>query len=407
MTYFTKSAPREQSIPAAPDFSSELKAKTGIAGKQLYRAGQIFASLTLCERAIFTEILTHFGTKACMNLLSSKGNLIALGRIVNHYGKRIRKLETWIPTKANTKSWISELIDHLFAAYPTPVCLKQTWFRLDYDFLEDWYFPVANGESLRSINHTPIPVSKKMAHLLREENGHWGSPVTLFRKVQLQAMGASGSVLHQILGSSQSQTVDDEDFWTPIYEFFVRHYDPESRIGISGILDYIEHVFANSEEGKQQFRTRGRTVESLARATDEWHQELHAARYGVNLKWKPQEVKGFEFHATGPKSNDKSILYFIIELCSGPELAREGRAMAHCVASYQSMCAEGRCSIWSLRKRTGKDEFESLVTMQMNPETNELVQIKARFNSQPGTDLMDVVRKWSGREGISIANHAI
>ena len=148
-------------------------------------------------------------------------------------------------------------------------------------------------------------------------------------------------------------------------------------------------------------------MESLARATDEWHQELHARQYGVNLKWKPREVKSFEFHAPANSPDSKPGKYFITELCNGPELAKEGRVMGHCVASYQMMCAEGRCSIWSLRKQTNEGEFASLVTIQLNTENSQLVQIKARFNARPENDLVGIIRKWCGREGLVIARHAI
>lgn len=407
MTYFSNTTERKSAALPARQFTSELKAKTGIAGKSLYLSGELYAKLTRRQRTIFLQVLASLGRAECKRLLQSKGNLVALGRIAKHYPKRRRNLESWSPPKSSPKSWIADLIDHLFASYPAPNCLAQIWFRQDVDYLEEWYFPVAAGESLRSMKKTPIPITKKMAHILRNETRIWGTPTLMFRWAQLEAMGASQSVLCQILASTQGQATNDEDFWTPIFEFFVRHYDPATGISISDILDYIGRVYAVSEEGKKNFRTRGRTMESLARATDEWHQELHARQLGVNLKWKPQEIGGFEFHEAAKNPGEKAAKYFISELCNGPELAKEGRTMGHCVASYQAMCAEGKCSIWSLRKQLDDGKLQPLVTMEMDSKEKRLVQIKARFNARPEKYQLDIIRKWCGREGLSISNHAI
>jgi hypothetical protein len=407
MTNYLYPKKREKIVPNSRSLTSELKAKTGIEGKQLFLAGEVYAQLNLAHRTNFILILNCLGKSSYKQLLSSKGNVVALGRMATFLELRIRSLDSWSAPQTPPRTWLANLIDHLFAAYPTPICLNNMWFRQDFDCLEEWYFPVANGESLRNMQNTPIAINKKMAHLLRSENRMWGSPELMFRWVQLQAMGASQAVASQIMGSSPGQSTNQEEFWTPIFEFFVCHYDPESRISISEILDYIDRVYAVSEENRKLFRTRGRTMESLARATDEWHRELHATQYGVNLRWKPQTVKGYENQVAGTGSDAKPIKYFITELCSGPDLAKEGRLMGHCVASYQMQCAEGGSSIWSLRKRVNQRDFASLVTMEMDNEKKKLVQIRARFNASPDQQSLDVIRKWCGREGISISNQAI
>ena len=63
-----------------------------------------------------------------------------------------------------------------------------------------------------------------------------------------------------------------------------------------------------------------------------------------NTFFKASGIPGFS-QRTG---ENKQNIWQIKELLSGDELIVEGRAMRHCVASYASACAAGRCSIWAM-----------------------------------------------------------
>lgn len=94
----------------------------------------------------------------------------------------------------------------------------------------------------------------------------------------------------------------------------------------------------------------------------------------------------------GPGSvegEDFSLVYLDTAL----DVAEEGNAQHHCVASYVAEARRGACSIYSLRDKTG----ERLTTVQLYPN-GRLGQHYGKFNRQPtieeATFVMSTLVKW-------------
>jgi hypothetical protein len=75
--------------------------------------------------------------------------------------------------------------------------------------------------------------------------------------------------------------------------------------------------------------------------------------------------------------------------------------MDHCVATYTAWCARRRSTIWSVAiEETGSRE--RVATVEVNPESRELVQAKARCNEEPDEPCLGILKRWACREALKV-----
>ncbi len=101
------------------------------------------------------------------------------------------------------------------------------------------------------------------------------------------------------------------------------------------------------------------------------------------------------------------VAWSVVELRDSGALEHEGRAMRHCVASYASWCSSGRASIWSLRRRIDDGDARSVLTIEIDPRTATIVQVRAHANRAPRGEALDVMRRWAAREQLAVASTAL
>lgn len=88
-----------------------------------------------------------------------------------------------------------------------------------------------------------------------------------------------------------------------------------------------------------------------------------------------------------------SSKYSILVAQSATELVEEGKKMRHCVGSYVNKMMNEDCVI--LFVRVSKNIKLPFVTLEYNPRTNAIVQIKAQGNQKADSDTLDFIKKWA------------
>jgi hypothetical protein len=83
--------------------------------------------------------------------------------------------------------------------------------------------------------------------------------------------------------------------------------------------------------------------------------------------------------------------YSIVPLDSAEELWKEGRALHHCVSSYDEKVANGACYIYSVRK--GDERIATVELVKIEGKVRP-VQIRGRCNVQPPKEVRAAVMKW-------------
>lgn len=324
-----------------------------------------------------------------------------------------RPIEEWCPTTHNPQRQFSSLARHLWARYHVPLFMDNAW--LQGDAIEQgWFKHIGAGESIRTADHLPISLTKRMAHRLLTAPDAY-TPKEALRWAQVQSLGGDRRLSDALLGTRLVREFGDDEFWLGVIRFFIRNpmLDPAQ---IGPIIDYIwnqkyenrlDFVEAGVAEelGPEQpnFSMRGRTVDSLLRAVAAWHRRLGKEIKGGNLQWKGSGVGEFA-SIEGDKDSHNMRVWRIRELLSSRELIAEGRHMRHCVASYASSCHRGLCSIWGLSIETGNG-IERLLTIELNNQSKEIRQIRGRLNRLSTEQEEEVVRRWAAREGLTLASY--
>ena len=95
--------------------------------------------------------------------------------------------------------------------------------------------------------------------------------------------------------------------------------------------------------------------------------------------------------------------YSIILPKSANDLIKEGQDMHHCVGSYIEKMAEERSIILFLRLSI--DLNTSYVTMEYNPITKSIIQIKSHYNEVATDDTIKYITKWAEEKNILISNY--
>lgn len=165
----------------------------------------------------------------------------------------------------------------------------------------------------------------------------------------------------------------------------------EWRITPGPVWDYINYRMFQDD-----FQLTGRTLASVTRLSEQWHEELMQRRLALTKntprKWPKYPVEDLV-------TDD----YRIIQLNTAEDLVREGIALGHCVGSYAHRCAGGFSSIHSLQIKHDSHWMHK-ATIEIRLATRQLVQARGKHNSQPEPNYKDIIVTWLASQNIGISS---
>lgn len=310
-------------------------------------------------------------------------------------------------------SWpvvVHALASHLVAEYPVPRFLASAWFA-NGAFGEDqrrWFIEHAAGAPFRALS-LPVPLTRRMEHHFLHSPDHLSIGQALHR-AELIAIGAHDALIAEVLATTASGDLEHGDFWREIWRFLVTNRRDLSAGDAYGMVDFIHtirHESTRVETGTgpvdqppplPDFSVKGRTVESLRRLMDAWSNRRPLG--DVRARWtpSPQRALTLEIHRTDRES---PTIWQIVELTDSRQLEDEGVELRHCVGGYTRFCWSGWSRIWSLRRRRTGD-WRSIATIEVDPPTRTIVQVKGFRNRQPPRGVMRIVRSWAKCQGLRV-----
>jgi hypothetical protein len=387
-------------------------------------------------RRAFLQLLQlaqrHTALIDCAPVLTSlgaqQGNtyIAALLALAHHQSVWLRTPDDWRPTTHNAHRQFSALARHLLAYYPVPSFFDAAWFEgatAEARRHQAWFRHIGIGQNIRTFG-LPIPLTSRAAHLFLlapadlpiEAAMRWG---------QAQAIGAETRLCRALVATRLSAPQEDEEFWVSVLHFFVNNpmLDPDQ---VGSLIDFLHHrrFVVQTVIGplgvpiqgipEPTFSMKGRTVPALLRRVEEWHRELHRESKKAQLEWEPRpDITAFDY--TECDHEEKPLLHWTIhELTSRGELQEEGKAMRHCVASYDRSCANGNTSIWSLRVRTAQEQTaRRVMTIEVQNSRRAIVQARGRCNKtstsrQAGFWLKEAplfLKMWAAQQKMTVASH--
>ncbi|NTU80475.1 MAG: hypothetical protein HGA45_14030 [Chloroflexales bacterium] len=311
----------------------------------------------------------------------------------------VRSLSSWEPQGSSSRDQIATLITHLLAAYPVPPFLSREWMsELEPHRLKwlCWAILLGQGQSLhqaaryfgwelpRRLQHylyTAPPQATALETCLYAEVLRLGGSVVEFRRLRLAAPFAI----------DPTEPLADRHFlafWRSSVLWLIQHRQELSDQQAQLVLFWAlhQHTEALRNQGRP-FTLIGRSVQRVL-AADRVYQGSYQNPYGAGRAFvAPQRWMGhgWDWSWEDAERNQWSAT----ELTSSEELAAEGQAMHHCVASYAGHCAAGMAAIVSLCCNG-----ERRVTVEIHPLTRRVVQARGPYNGNPSVEDQAALDRW-------------
>jgi hypothetical protein len=389
----------------------------GLAGRETGELARVVARVM--RRRILTR--DHAAFEALLRclcrhrspMLAEETLVKGVGRLAVYRRNWLRNPTDWRPRSYNACRQFSSLLRHLLARYDVPLFFDRAWLDASRNFEthRKWFIHIATGNNLRTAQGLPFPLTKAMAHhALRAPDD--SEILHALRFGQVLALGGDRRLAAAVIGSRLGRAPhSDEAFWLGLIRLFATATmaDPAE---FGPVVDYlwaqkfqpepariVNGQVRPGEIPQPNLSLKGRTIESLVRQTRQWHRALARVRGGVLLEW-PTSLPGPFERVEGADGNRQ--LWRLEELTSSRALIAEGRAMRHCVASYATSCAEGRCAIFSLTRDIGQG-IERGLTIEVWLPRRQIVQARGRFNAPADALDQRIVKIWAQQVGLEIA----
>lgn len=344
----------------------------------------------------------------------------AIAAMARWHADFVRSPHTFVGTSSSPIGVIRDLAEHLFALYPVPVAMNAAWLTgSDEPCAEhEWFIRLGRGESVRDLA-IPMRVTRALAHAFRSAP-FFPTVAGALVWAQARSMGASDEVARAFAESRVGRTLAHDDTRRSLVEVLVRDGATPDQVG--PVVDYVASAKLEAREGfradgtfgptpppEPELSLEGRTLGSLLRRVDAWH--VAAGRAPVSdAAWPSSGILGLSFEERiAPRSPDEPPtlrIVSIVELLSSFELAQEGRAMRHCVATYAGECIQGKASIWSLRATTRQGQ-KRLLTIELDPRARTVRQARRLANRPAGPRDREIVALWAERERLVLPPNAI
>jgi len=340
----------------------------------------------------------------------------ALLALAIHHHDWLRPPETWWPATGRVWPQFRSLAHHLFARYPIPNFMTSVWFDLEpWKRLpqHEWYKHMGLGRNIRTAT-LPLRFTQAMAHLFCQAPDH----LTVFaalRWAQVRGLGGTEELARAVVATRLGKAFRHEDFWETVLHFFINHPRLDL-VHVGPIVDFLqaqkfattERVSADGVFGQQpppqpDYSMKGRTVASILRQVEEWHQQLGQDVSQPDLSWDRSRFREFRL-VEGSEALQNMRVWTITELLSSRELFLEGQAMGHCVATYAIQCAKKQTSIWSmhLENRQGRHR---VVTIEVDLAKRTICQARRKCNRLPQAVEKEVIARWAAQENLKMIEH--
>jgi hypothetical protein len=182
-------------------------------------------------------------------------------------------------------------------------------------------------------------------------------------------------------------------FWRDVARFFARN--PTSILEMNDLIDFFE-----AEREVDGFVLRGRSLQSLRRRMEEWHQQLRLRAVAGDESWEGHPFLPNAEYEVG--DGDERVVWRLRQIKTATELYLEGLRMHHCVASYKFSCVYRGISIWSLTCEFPPGRLNRGVTLELSRD-GEIVQCRGFANRRPCEQEVRIVKRWASEYGLTWA----
>ena len=355
--------------------------------KRIWKIYSCFNRIQKGLKILLKDVLIYLDNNS--GLIDNEKNIQAVYNMVSHRVYWRNDIYKWKPCSKSADAQMKELVNYLFCQYSIPAFMYKAFFEEKDTIQINWSIHLASGRKVKEMRDVPIPFTQKTGHYFLHAPANYSIAEAL-RWAQVKALGGDDKLAARVVASwLGNKPYSNEDFW----ERFIQIVIQGGMFNLNKLTELIDYVREAKRENAG-YHLKGRTLQSLLRQSDEWHSRfVHKSRAATI--WKPCGIEGVRIER-------KSCIIKLEELTEGKQLAEEGRAMKHCVASYTWYCANGKTAIFSLRKYEAGFVQDIMATIEVNLALKRIVQAKAKMNKPISDEAKKYMTDWAEKEGLMI-----
>lgn len=328
-----------------------------------------------------------------------ESKIVVPAHFLRYKHQQIRNYEDWCYTKKSkdvSKAQL-ELARHLFAKYPVPKYLEQTFLDPEDKTYKSWYLSVAQGKSLYKTCTKGILTKQETHYFLKAPNSL--NVVQAIWWAKTMSLCGDIGVSFKIAQSPLTRFSYADQFWNEVLRFFV--VNSVSLKEMEELIDYIRTIHTENPS----WSIKKRSLDSIRRASEKWHRDLAKLKQIGGGIWEGMGIPVWTFttgkYDPNPSENTETI-WKIEEITTGDALAREGNEMRHCVLSYKESCKRGHTSIFTMRSDTVLKSNRRHLTIEVTRATKAIVQARGLANRLPRNDESTILQKWAKDNQLTI-----
>lgn len=361
---------------------------------------------------MYAELLVYVRDRSTLLEPVARGpaNALAVRALVNlarNHDRLRRTAATWSGGDGGVYAQIGSLASHLAGGYPVPQVLAQAWFADESRTTRlhrRWFVAHARGTAVRALPDMPLALTRRMEGLFLASPPHLPVPAAL-RRAELLALGAEEGLVRAVLASPLGGDLGHASYWRPVLHWLVNQWDELLEAEVEELVAFV------ARQRNDGFSIRGRTPASMRRLMRAVPRALPACEGRDTASvlprdWTRSGLAGFVYPGPWSLMGTASPRWRIVELLDAEALVAEGRALHHCVASYRAKCAAGYASIWSLRRERWGMAPEPYFTIEVDPHTRRVVQIRGECNRRVHGESRRIIAMWAMQQLLALVDGA-
>jgi len=355
--------------------------------KRIPKIYQCFNAVHKHLKNLLKDVLIYLDSNT--GLIDDEANIQAVYNIVKYRSYWQNDIYKWKPVGKTTGGQIKELVRYLFCQYDIPAFMFNAFYEEKNLLHINWLLHLGSGRKVKEMMDVPIPFTQKTGHYFLHAPANYTIAEAL-RWAQVKALGGDDKLATRIVASwIGTKPYGHEDFWDRLLQIIIQG----GMFNLNKLTELIDYVREAKRENAA-YHLKGRTLQSLLRQSDEWHNRFTHKTKAAAI-WKPCGIEGVRLER-------KSHIIKLEELTEAKQLAEEGRAMKHCVASYTWYCATGKTAIFSLRRYEAGFVQQIMATIEVNLALKRVVQAKAKMNKPICDEAKKLMTDWADKEGLML-----
>lgn len=355
------------------------------------------------KQELFCQSIIFLLAKSKLVDMSDLKRIKALCHLAADQESWLKPLKSWQVPGYNETKQLASLLRHLFATFEMPLFMDSAWSE-DDALHRDWYKHIGAGKNIRTATGLPVVLTSAMAHYFLQAPPNYSINGAI-RYGQIMSLSGNQTIADACICTRLEDSFQNDDFTLSFFRFLVKNPMLDTA-WVGPMIDFLwqqkfEDRVVHLESGEvinrgpesPNLTMKGRTVDSLLKQVENWHNLLGRGKPKLpDAIWTQSKISPFTF-VEGQDKNQKT--WRIRELSSTQALRLDGLTLKHCVVSFADSCKRGESTIWSMTL-----DQEKILTIEVSSKLKKIRQVRGLRNRMATPKEKEIISRWAQMENL-------